>query len=98
MLRGRVLVAAVVLRELATLPLGGPLELVAPSWVIVTDRKGVVVLRVPAGREPGVGLDLFEFMRQDARARTTSAFLARWGPASRIRPLRTRLTRWLRHG
>lgn len=94
--RGSFLVAAVALREIATLPLGGPTELVAPSWVIVTDPQGVVVLKVPAGREPGVGPDLREYMRQDAAAKTTAAFLARWGPASRVSPLHRRLVRSLR--
>lgn len=92
-LRGRWLVAAVVLRELSTL---GELDLVAPSWVLVTDPQGAVVLRVPAGREPGAGPELLGYMRQDAAAKTTAAFVARWEPASRLVPLHRRLARRLR--
>lgn len=75
------LAVAVALRELAlsTALQGGLTGLAAPAWVVVTEGT-VVVLRVPAGREPEAGPELLAEMRTAAGLLGPEQFLRRFGP------------------
>lgn len=74
------LAGVVALRELVTAVLlqGGLTGLLAPAWVVVRDRDGRVVLRVPAGREPEAGPELLADMRAAAVRMTPEHFLERF--------------------
>lgn len=81
LLRGWALALACALRNLVTdLSVGGwGNDDVAPSWVVVTDRRtGARVGRVSAGREPGAVDALFTAMEYDAAFLAPLQFIERY--------------------
>lgn len=77
---GRDLAVAVFMREvLLGLLSGGMSGLLAPAWVVVTNRHtGQEEFRVGAGREANAAPDLLAHMEQDAEVLSLVEFIAKW--------------------
>lgn len=79
LLRGRALAAAVLLRNLVWVYLEPTTELLAPSWVVVRDRRtGKKIGSLSAGREAGVGEALLRKVQESSLRLTPAAFLELW--------------------
>lgn len=71
---------AVAVRNLVLILISmGVVDYVAPAWVLVRDTAtGTILLRLSAGREPGVGEHLLQVLSADLPRLSRSDFLATW--------------------
>ena len=80
-LSGWWLAVAVLLREIPLMILfaSGPSNMVAPSWVLITEKStGRRVGKAPAGRDPHAGQELLVAMQRDAALLSPGMFVNKW--------------------